>query len=100
MAQFDVPQRRSLVFDCKSNLHRDLPTRLVVSLIRSGEPSASGARLAPRFTIDGKDLIMSTQFAATVRLRVPGPVIASLAEESPRIPGATDAFVRAINAYN
>ena len=99
MAQFDVHPLRSpgaLVIDCQSDLHRDLPTRFVVPLIRSSDLSASHERLAPRFVVKGEDLIMATQLAATVRLRDLGPAIDSLADESHRIIGAIDALITGI----
>ena len=99
MAQFDVHplrSRQSLVIDCQSDLHRDLPTRFVVPLVPLTDPSASHASLAPRFVIDGKEWVMATHFAATLPLRDLGPAIASLSGESHRVIGAIDALVTGI----
>lgn len=99
MAQFDVHplrSRQSLVIDCQSDLHRNLPTRFVVPLMPASDPSASHPRLAPRFVVAGEELVMATQFAATLPLRDLAPAVGSLAEESHRVIGAIDALVTGI----
>lgn len=99
MAQFDVHRLgtgKGLVIDCQSDLHRDLPTRLVVPLIGAEDLSASHPRLAPRFTIGGESLVMATQFAATLPLRNLGEVVEKLGDQSHLVFGAIDALVTGV----
>ena len=83
MAQYDVHAlRRSgrYVLDCQSDLVDEFETRFVVPLLPMGETPRPLPRLAPVFTVDGRDLLMATQYAAAIPKRELGPRVASLAE--------------------
>lgn len=53
-------------------------------------------RLNPMFEIDGRDLVMFTQFAAAVQVRELGEVVASLREKSFEIVGALDVLISGV----
>jgi len=96
MAQFDVHELRSgrgFVIDCQADLHRSLPTRFVVPLVLPVTIGHSAGRLVPQFEIQGRSLMMATNFAATIAIRELGPVVTSLSEESHRVVGALDVLI-------
>jgi toxin CcdB len=91
MAKFDVYQLKgenTYVLDCQADLLGDLNTRLVVPLLPEGEAIKPAARLNPILEVEGKRLIMVTQFAAAVPVREMGAVIVSLIDEQDAIGNA------------
>ena len=91
MAQFDVHRLGDdLIVNCQSDLLSELNTRAVVPLIpRARAPKVAG-RFNPVFTIDGQDLVMTTQFIGAVERNQLGEVVVSLADHSYEIIGAID----------
>ena len=97
MAQFDVHRLGDdLVVNCQSDLLSELNTRAVVPLIpRARAPKVAG-RFNPVFTIDGQDLVMTTQFIGAVERNQLGKVVVSLADHSYEITGAIDVLTGGI----
>lgn len=99
MPQYDIHRLRSragLVVDCQSSLLEALTTRLVVPLLPVEDIPERARRLNPMFEIDGRDLVMFTQFAAAVQVRELGEVVASLREKSFEIVGALDVLTSGV----
>jgi toxin CcdB len=93
MARFDVYAERDgsgLLLDCQADLLSVLETRFVVPLMPLAGVRPPFPRLNPVFTVDGRDLVMVTQGAASIGTRSLGPVVGSLAEEQPAIMNALD----------
>lgn len=69
MAQFDVLVVRNTgekVVDCQSDLLRHLPTRVVIPLFDPDDTLAPSSRLNPKFTVEGKQLILAPQFLVSI----------------------------------
>ena len=100
MARFDVIRLRSsegLVLDCQADLLRQLSTRFVVPLVPLDRaPASPMARLNPIFVVDGQQLVMLTQFAATEDVRELGAVVTSLIAEETHITNALDVLLTGI----
>lgn len=93
MAKYDVYRMRdgrALVLDCQADLLDALNTRLVVPLLPIDEAPPAMARLNPVFQIEGRRVVMATQFAAAVMMRELGEWVASLADEQDAIGNALD----------
>ncbi len=91
MAQFDVYWLgEELIVDCQSDLLSELNSRVVVPLIPSLRAPKRAGRFNPVFTIDGDDLVMTTQFIGAVDRGQLGKAVASLADHSYEITGAID----------
>jgi toxin CcdB len=96
MAKYDLYQQRTggfPVLDCQADLLSDLNTRLVVPLLPVSETPKPAARLNPIFHVDGKRMVMVTQFAASVPVRELGQVVQSLDAESDAINAALDMLI-------
>ena len=81
---------QDLVVDCQSHLLSGLNTRAVVPLIPLERAPTRAGRFNPVFTIDGQDLVMTTQFIGSVERNQLGKIIVSLADHSYEITGAID----------
>lgn len=68
MARFDVCRTPDgwLALDCQADTLSHLNTRLAVPLLPRGEAPLPAEHLNPIFTIDGAEVVMVTQFAASV----------------------------------
>jgi toxin CcdB len=96
MAKFDVYRQRQggcHVLDCQADLLNDLNTRFVVPLLPIDEAPKAAARLNPIFDVEGVQLVMVTQFAASVPIRELGEVVKSLSEEQDIINAALDMLI-------
>ncbi|MDB5694297.1 MAG: plasmid maintenance protein CcdB [Alphaproteobacteria bacterium] len=96
MARFDVHARRGgdgYLLDCQANLLDDLNTRFVVPLLRETDAPRPAARLNPWFEIDGRRVLMVTQFASAVGVRELGEKVGSLAERQEDILNALDMLI-------
>ena len=93
MARFDVyraSKGETLLLDCQADVLSQLDSRFVVPLLPVGFLANPLARLNPVFSIDGRRVVMVTQSAATVPVRVLGTTIVSLAREQGVIMNAID----------
>lgn len=93
MARFDVhpaPDGRGYWLDVQADLLSALNTRIVVPLVPRKEAPLPAGRLNPIFTIEGADVVMTTQFLSAVMVgSLPHPV-ASLADRSETVMAALD----------
>ncbi len=86
----DASGRIPYLLDVQANLLSDLPTRVVVPLIRAEAFGKPATRLHPRFTIAGKRLIMATHLVAAVRRPALGKVVTSLLDQRDIVISAID----------
>ena len=95
MAQFDVFRLAdgSLVIDCQSDYLDSYETRFVVPLIAYQSGMVTMARLHPRFSIGGEDVVMVTQFATAVRAQELRSPIGSLKADRLRVIDAIDVLI-------
>lgn len=84
------------MIDCQADLLSALNTRLVVPLMRRETAPEPAERLNPRFTIEGFEYVMMTQFASAVHVRELGEAVASLRDHSFEIIGALDVLVSGV----
>ena len=92
MARFDLYHVRDggLVVDCQADFLDDIATRFVVPLLPIGAGPPANARLNPVFGVGGERLVMTTQFAAAIRVRDLIGKAGSLEGEAYRITNALD----------
>ena len=98
MAQFDVfendePESKAAIpflLDVQHNLHRNLATRSVIPLVLTFSGNEEIKKLCPRFSVIGKDVIMSTPEIAGYPVRDLGSKVMSLADHRTEILGAID----------
>ncbi len=96
MARFDVyPQTggSGYLLDCQADVLRMLNTRLVVPLLPPDEGPLPISRLNPAFRVDGREVVMYTQFAASVPQRELKRPVASLVAEDNAIMNALDVLL-------
>lgn len=96
MAKFDVYRLKgsnACVLDCQADLLEGLNTRFVVPLLPEDEAPKPAARLNPIVEVDGRRLVMVTQFAAAVPVRELGDMVVSLANEQDVIGYALDMLI-------
>ena len=96
MARFDVHRSRSgdaLMLNCQAELLDELQTRFVVPLMSPSDGPKGAGRLNPLLQIEGRGVVMYTQYAGSVPKSELGPVIASLADQDMAILGAIDMLV-------
>lgn len=92
MARFDVYELAGggLAIDCQADFLSDIATRFVVPLTPLGEGPPPNPKLNPQFDVDGERLVMTTQFATSVRVRELRKRVSSLDHEHLRIISAID----------
>lgn len=93
MARFDLyrsPGVAGLLLDVQADLMRDLNTRIVVPLMRRRDAPKPAGRLNPVFRVDDAELVMVTQFMASVRVNELGRRLGNLAHEGATISDALD----------
>jgi toxin CcdB len=96
MAKFDVYRRGDgpgYLLDCQADLLDGLNTRLVVPLLPPEDAPKPAARLNPLLEIEGRAVVMVTQFAAAVLVRELGEQAGSLLEEQDAIGLALDMLI-------
>lgn len=99
MARFDVYDGRGTapyLLDCQADLLSDLNTRLVVPLLLEGDAPRPATRLNPIFEIQGRQVVMVTQFAAAIATADMGERVASLAGQQDRILNAIDMLISGV----
>lgn len=93
MAQFSVytsPSSTALLLDVQADLLDPLNTRVVVPLMPIAEAPKAARRLNPVFDIDGRRLVMVTQFLSAVRVSELGPSVAKIEHRRDEITAALD----------
>ena len=93
MARFDVfpnPGGTGYLLDVQADLLDGLNSRIVVPLFRSADVRVPMARLNPNFVVDGKEVVMMTQFLATVSIQLLTEPVANLNHNSDEITNALD----------
>ena len=93
MARFDVyrnPEGPGLLLDCQADLLSGLNTRLVVPLLPADAAPRPAARLNPVFTVEEQDVVMVTQYAASVPLDLLRDRVCSLRSDDFTITNAID----------
>lgn len=93
MAQFDVYARRGgavFLLDCQANLLARLNTRFVVPLLPRGSVPSIVAQLNPIFSIEGENVVLMPQNAATIMTRDLGKAMMSFDEHRYAIMNALD----------
>jgi toxin CcdB len=96
MARFDVYSEAgsdAYLLDCQADVLSTLSTRFVVPLLPSEQGPLPIGRLNPSFRIEGRDVVMYTQFAASVPHRELGDPVASLAADDRTIINALDVLL-------
>ncbi len=92
MARFDVypgARGKGYLLDCQADLLDHLETRVVVPLLpAAGLPAAT--RLNPVFTLEGTEVVMSTQLIFAIPVQHLDRRIGSLAKEHVAIINALD----------
>jgi toxin CcdB len=97
MPQHDVyrTSRGEYLLDCQSDALDDFNTRFVVPLIDPENAPKIARRLNPSFNVKGKELVMYTQFAATVPVDDLKDHIGSLEQHRYEIISALDTLIGA-----
>ena len=78
------------LLDVQSDLLSGLNTRVVVPLLPKSSAPSPAQRLNPVFSVQGKALVMATQYMAAVSERELRSRVGSLAEEQDEISAALD----------
>jgi len=94
MAKYDVfhSPRRGYLLECQSDLLDHLNTRLVVPLMAE-KAARAATRLNPVLHIDGRSLVMITQFAAAVPVSELGRKVGSCLSDQDAIGNALDMLI-------
>ena len=58
-----------VVLDCQADIHRHLDTRFIIPLVDYADDYPLKAGLNPIFELDGKRLVLVSEFASTVFFR-------------------------------
>lgn len=93
MARFDVygrPGGAGYLLDCQADVLSQLSTRFVVPLLPPDAAPPASHRLNPSFRVEGEEMLMFTQFAASMPVRELGAPVSSLADEHSAIMNALD----------
>ena len=93
MAKYDVypnPDGPGYLLDVQADLLDDLNTRVVVPLFPVDTAPMPANRLNPLFAIEGTEVVMVTQFLASVPLSIPGNPVANLSKDFADITNALD----------
>lgn len=95
MAKFDVYRTSEgwLALDCQGNSLNHLNTRLAVPLMPPDQAPLPATNLNPRFMVDGCDVIMVTQFAASLPISELRMHVCRLADHEHEIGRALDFLI-------
>lgn len=95
MARFDIYRLEDGTFalDCQADNLSLLNTRLAVALWPSAEAPIAASRLNPNFEVEGQEVVMVTQFAATLPANQLRDRVTSLADEHYTIVAALDFLI-------
>lgn len=93
MARFDVYRNADgpgYLLDLQANILERLNTRIVVPLMSPADSPLPANRLNPTFSIEGREVIMVTQFMATVSVTELEEQVTSLRQYQDDIVDAVD----------
>jgi len=95
MAQHDAYRtvHGDYLLDCQSDLLSDFNTRFVVPLIDPTDAPKVARRLNPVFQIDGRDMVMYTQFASSIPAEELRERVATLGDRRDDIMNALDSLI-------
>ena len=100
MAQFDVHARadrsEDYLLNVQANLLDRLSTRLVVPLLPEEAGPSPAMRLNPVFQVEGRRVMMATQFATAVHVRELGARVTSLLDQRETIVAALDLLITGV----
>ncbi len=104
MAQFDVyqnPNPRSktripYLLDIQHDLLSQLTTRVVIPLVLQDTMSIPADILNPVFTIEGRDVVLSTAELAGIDKKLLGSVVTNITQDRDKIIAAIDLLVTGI----
>lgn len=82
--------------DCQADLFSGLKTRVVIPLVDPDEGSGAVTRLNPRFTVNGRELLMLTQALVALPVNALGSKIGNLERERDKIVGALDLLLTGV----
>lgn len=97
MPKYDVflnPSGDGYLLDVQTDLLGDLNTRVVVPLLPKSKAPKPATRLNPVFEVDGKPVVMVTQFLAAVPIGVLKSQVANLNDEFEQITVAIDMLMQ------
>ena len=93
MARFDAHENSEgpgYLLDCQADILSDLSTRFVVPLLPRDYAPLPSRGLNPSLSVEGKEVVMMTHFAASVPKSALGRVVQSLTSEDRIILNAFD----------
>ena len=93
MARFGVyaaPSRSALLLDVQADLLDPLNTRVVVPLVAIEDAPTPARRLNPVFEIEGRRVVMVTQFLSAVRVAELGRLVVHVEDRRDEITAALD----------
>lgn len=100
MARFDVYRSRTApatyLLDCQADLLSGLNTRFVVPLMSLEQAPKPAGRLNPGLAIEGRQVVMVTQFAAAILVAELGELVMSLQDDNSVLIGALDMLISGV----
>lgn len=99
MARFDVhenPVGEGYLLDVQADALDGLNSRVVVPLMPVGLAPKPAGRLNPEFRIEGRQVVMVTQFIAAVGTFNLGPPVASISDRSEVVINALDLLLTGV----
>lgn len=97
MPKYDVypsPSGDGYLLDVQTDLLSDLNTRVVVPLLPPSKAPKPATRLNPVFELDGKSVVMVTQFMAAVPTGMLNSAVGKLDEEFEKVTAAVDMLMQ------
>ncbi|GIT89090.1 MULTISPECIES: CcdB family protein [Roseobacter] len=97
MPKYDVypsPSGDGYLLDVQTDLLSDLNTRVVVPLLPPSKAPKPATRLNPVFELDGKSVVMVTQFMAAVPTSMLNSAVGKLDEEFEKVTAAVDMLMQ------
>ncbi|MCX7567871.1 CcdB family protein [Sulfitobacter sp. F26169L] len=97
MAKCDVfpnPSGNGLLLDVQTDLLGVLNTRVVVPLLPRVMAPEPASRLNPIFEIEGREVVMVTQFLAAVPAQILRQPVTNISDESDKITAAIDMLMQ------
>jgi len=96
--QYDVhaPPDGPWIVVIQNDLLNDLSTRVIAPLYGVDDAPGGLKSLNPRFEVNGKPMILYTQFLATLPIASLGPKVASLRQDSDTVIRALDTLMSGV----
>lgn len=96
MARYDVyanPDGPGFLLDCQADVLSFLNTRFIVPLLPIAQAPPPARRLNPVFVVDGRQVVMLTQFAAAILTSRLGRQVGTLRADDYAIANALDMLI-------